>query len=204
MFGLKKKYLPPVEIERFVVRCGDGSGMQVTASRYRIDYKGDLHRYAITDTISNTVVDTAECMEAASKMVAQLISRAAMGSPYIFDSLLAQKVYEDSSLQNCIDHAAMLNRSDREHLRQAPEQRWQEVAYALVKGHLQQTPSGWDIIEESGGFDVVSFDGTVIARCNTRADATHVLGLSDYILGLADTYRPRDQAIVHKPHRAIG
>lgn len=121
-----------------------------------------------------------------------------VAKPYIFDSLLGQKVYENESLQNCRDHAEALNQADREWREQAAVNRWQDIALALIRSQLQHYPGNWTVRDTGLDIEVRSLDGVLIARCESYADAAAIQALGELEFSNPLSFVPRGRVELPK------
>lgn len=181
--GLFRKKSNP-QPQRYVVRPGSQASLRYTVQNV---YLAPSSFWVVFDAetgghvfkIQGSRLDSAEKSQVMSR--ADALNRengSKLCMPYIFDTLAAQVVYEDESIQNCRDHAAALNRSDEATLSMGIDARWQAVATALVRTQLEAHPSTWQI--RDNGIDIlVLASDVVIAKCETYADAASIQALGE-------------------------
>lgn len=200
MFGFKPKQLQLPDKPRYLVREGSADVRYTIIKGITLDY---TYCNAIYDAQTGKYVSRLSTHQPISPLEERCkalngAEGERVAKPYIFDSLLGQKVYENGSLQNCRDHAEALNQADREWREQAAVNRWQDIALALIRSQLQHYPGSWTVRDTGLDIEVRSLDGVLIARCETYADAAAIQALGELEFSNPLSFVPRGRVELPK------
>lgn len=174
----RKSETAPAVQPRYVVRSGDKTRYAI--KRRETGMEHSFPAFWILDTETGVYGDHSTDWDVISSKVRALNA----GRPYIFDTLTGEKRIWDGAYEDCVAHAAALNRAE-----QATDYR--QVALALVRVRMGESPGVWEIREDVEAFTVVDPKGNAIALCGTRAEAEAVQRLAYELLAMPGGLTPR-------------